>query len=155
MILFPERFFIRFTRKTKIKSSASCGARGAGTAVTSRRKSMLITKTNTFIIRPVATLLGFIMNAIFIFLSSVFHVENIGLCIILFTIIIYGVMTPLTYKQQKFSKLSRENESGTAEDPEEIQGQAGPGFHDEDERGNQGSITQNTAYPPQEAVFRC
>ena len=40
---------------------------------------MLITKTNTFIIGPVATLLGFIMNAIFIFLSSVFHVENIGL----------------------------------------------------------------------------
>ena len=67
---------------------------------------MLITKTNTFIIGPVATLLGFIMNAIFIFLSSVFHVENIGLCIILFTIIIYGIMTPLTYKQQKFSKLS-------------------------------------------------
>ena len=62
---------------------------------------MLLTKTNTFIIGPVATLLGFIMNAIFIFLSSVFHVENIGLCIILFTIIIYGI-----YKQQKFSKLS-------------------------------------------------
>ena len=37
---------------------------------------MLLTKTNTFIIGPVATLLGFIMNAIFIFLSSVFHVEN-------------------------------------------------------------------------------
>ena len=68
---------------------------------------MLLTKTNTFIIGPVATLLGFIMNAIFIFLSSVFHVENIGLCIILFTIIIYGIMTPLTYKQQKFSKMSQ------------------------------------------------
>lgn len=66
---------------------------------------MLLTKTNTFIIGPVATLLGFIMNAIFIFLSSVFHVENLGLCIILFTIIIYGLMTPLTIKQQKFSKL--------------------------------------------------
>lgn len=67
---------------------------------------MLLTKTNTFIIGPVATLLGFIMNAIFIFLSGVFHVENIGLCIILFTIIIYGALTPLTIKQQKFSKLS-------------------------------------------------
>ena len=66
---------------------------------------MLLTKTNTFIIGPVATLLGFIMNAIFIFLSSLFHVENLGLCIILFTIIIYGLMTPLTIKQQKFSKL--------------------------------------------------
>jgi YidC/Oxa1 family membrane protein insertase len=67
---------------------------------------MLLTKTNTFIIGPVATLLGFIMNAIFIFLSGVFHVENLGLCIILFTIIIYAFMTPLTIKQQKFSKLS-------------------------------------------------
>ena len=67
---------------------------------------MLLTKTNTFIIGPVATLLGFVMNAIFIFLSGVFHVENIGLCIILFTIIIYAFMTPLTVKQQKFSKLS-------------------------------------------------
>lgn len=67
---------------------------------------MLLTKTNTFIIGPVATLLGVIMNAIFIFLSGVFHVENIGLCIILFTIIIYGFLTPLTIKQQKFSKLS-------------------------------------------------
>lgn len=66
---------------------------------------MLLTKSNTFIIGPVATLLGVIMNAIFIVLSGVFHVENIGLCIILFTIIIYGIMTPLTIKQQKFSKL--------------------------------------------------
>ena len=74
---------------------------------------MLITKTNTFIIGPVATLLGFIMNAIFIFLSSVFHVENIGLCIILFTIIIYGIMTPLTilfflllfWQQELFCRL--------------------------------------------------
>ena len=67
---------------------------------------MLLTKSNTFIIGPVATLLGFIMNAIFIFMSGIFHVENIGLCIILFTIIIYAFMTPLTFKQQKFSKLS-------------------------------------------------
>ena len=41
----------------------------------------------------------------------------------------------------------RENESGTAEDPEEIQGQAGPGFHDEDERGNQGSIRKIRRIP--------
>lgn len=66
---------------------------------------MLLTKSNTFIIGPVATLLGFIMNAIFIVLSGVFHVQNIGLCIILFTIVIYGAMMPLTIKQQKFSKL--------------------------------------------------
>lgn len=67
---------------------------------------MLLTKTNTFIIGPVATLLGFIMNAIFMFLDGLFGVQNIGLCIILFTIIIYFFMTPLNIKQQKFSKMS-------------------------------------------------
>lgn len=67
---------------------------------------MLLTKSNTFIIGPVATLLGFIMNAIFLFLDGLFGIQNIGLCIILFTIIIYFFMTPLNIKQQKFSKMS-------------------------------------------------
>jgi len=67
---------------------------------------MLLTKSKTFIIGPVATLLGFVMNAIFMLLNGVFSIPNLGLCIILFTIIIYGLMTPLTVKQQKFAKLS-------------------------------------------------
>ena len=67
---------------------------------------MLLTKSKTFIIGPVATLLGFIMNAIFMFLSGVFSIENLGFCIILFTVIVYGIMTPLTIKQQKYAKLS-------------------------------------------------
>ncbi|MDO5424278.1 MAG: YidC/Oxa1 family membrane protein insertase [Eubacteriales bacterium] len=67
---------------------------------------MLLTKSNTFIIGPVATLLGIIMNAIFMFCSGVFGIQNIGLCIILFTIVIYALMVPMTIKQQKFSKLS-------------------------------------------------
>src|SRR5699024_2480695 len=33
-------------------------------------------------------------------------IENIGLCIIIFTIIIYTLLLPLTYKQQKASKLT-------------------------------------------------
>lgn len=65
---------------------------------------MLLTKSSTFIIGPVATLLGYIMNSIF-WLQSRFGLENIGLCIILFTIAIYMIMMPLTIKQQKFSKL--------------------------------------------------
>ena len=67
---------------------------------------MLLTKSNTFIIGPVAVILGIIMNGIFNFCSSVFGIENIGLCIILFTILIYVLMLPMTIKQQKFSKLS-------------------------------------------------
>lgn len=42
------------------------------------------------------------------FLNNVFGIQNIALCIILFTIIIYLLMTPLTYKQQKFSRLTQE-----------------------------------------------
>ncbi len=43
---------------------------------------------------------------LFNFLNGVFGIQNIGLCIILFTVIIYLLMLPLTIKQQKFSKLS-------------------------------------------------
>lgn len=66
---------------------------------------ILLTKTTTFIIGPVATLLGYLMTAIFTVLEKV-GIPNIGLAIIIFTIVIYLFMTPLTIKQQKFSKLS-------------------------------------------------
>jgi YidC/Oxa1 family membrane protein insertase len=45
------------------------------------------------------------MNVIFNVQSSI-GIANIGLCIILFTIVIYALMTPLTIQQQKFSKMS-------------------------------------------------
>ena len=60
---------------------------------------MLLTKTTTFIIGPVASLLGYIMNAIF-WLQEKIGIPNIGLCIILFTIVIYMLKKPLTIKQQ-------------------------------------------------------
>lgn len=66
---------------------------------------VLLTQSNTFIIGPVAKLLGYIMNFIFNVLSSI-GIQNIGLCIIIFTIVIYTLMIPLTYKQQKFSKMT-------------------------------------------------
>lgn len=65
---------------------------------------MLLTKSTTFIIGPVVTLLGYIMNGIF-WVQSQIGIESIGLCIILFTIVIYMLLMPLTIKQQKFSKL--------------------------------------------------
>ncbi|WP_099469814.1 YidC/Oxa1 family membrane protein insertase [Konateibacter massiliensis] len=67
---------------------------------------ILATQTGTPVIGEVARVLGWLMNAIFVFLSNTFHIENIGLCIILFTFIVYMLMMPLTIKQQKFSKLS-------------------------------------------------
>lgn len=57
------------------------------------------------ILGPIATLLGYILNGIYEFLS-LFHIQNVALVIVLFTFIVRGLMIPLTIKQQKFSKLS-------------------------------------------------
>lgn len=56
------------------------------------------------ILGPIARILGWIMEALFRF-TSMFGVMNIGLCIILFTIVMKLLMLPLTLKQQKSSKL--------------------------------------------------
>lgn len=56
---------------------------------------------------PIAKLLGWVMDKIYVFLADVCHVESIPLAIIVFTVIVYMCMFPLTYKQQKFSMLSR------------------------------------------------
>lgn len=67
---------------------------------------MLLTKNQTIIIGQAAVLLGLLMNAIFSFTSGVLGVQNIGICIILFTLVIYALLTPITIKQQKFSKMT-------------------------------------------------
>ena len=66
---------------------------------------ILLTQSNTFIIGDVAKLLGIIMNGLFEF-TNMFGIQNIGLCIVLFTFVIKMLMFPLTIKQQKFSKIS-------------------------------------------------
>lgn len=58
------------------------------------------------IIHQIAWLLGKLMNGIYNIMDGVFGVQNIGVCIIIFTIIIYTLMIPLTVKQQKCSKMS-------------------------------------------------
>lgn len=68
-------------------------------------KNMLLTKSNMFIIGPFATLLGFIMNGIYLFLDGAFNVQNIGICIILFTALVNLLMLPMTIKTQKSSKM--------------------------------------------------
>jgi YidC/Oxa1 family membrane protein insertase len=65
---------------------------------------MLLTKSTTFLIGPIASILGYIMNAIF-WVQSQIGIANIGLCIILFTMVIYLLLMPLTIQQQRFSKL--------------------------------------------------
>ena len=67
---------------------------------------ILATKSGTPVIAQIATLMGWIMNGIYKALDGLFGIQNLGLCIIIFSIIIYLLMTPLQIKQQKFSKLS-------------------------------------------------
>ena len=64
---------------------------------------MVLTKAGS-ILGPIATVLGYVMDVIFRFTSQ-FGILNIGLCIILFTIVMKMLMLPLTIKQQKSSKL--------------------------------------------------
>ena len=66
---------------------------------------ILATKSGTPIIGQVAIVMGWIMNGIYKVLDMV-GIQNLGLCIIIFSILIYLCMTPLQIKQQKFSKLS-------------------------------------------------
>ena len=66
---------------------------------------LLATQSSTPIIGQVAVFLGWIMNAIYRCLDLI-GIQNLGICIIIFSIIVYALMTPLQIKQQKFSKLS-------------------------------------------------
>ncbi len=65
---------------------------------------IFLTKSTTPVIGWVASILGYIMDFLFRFLGN-FGIQNIGLCIILFTIIVNIIMLPLTIKQQKSTRM--------------------------------------------------
>lgn len=66
---------------------------------------VLLTQDPGKILGPIAKVLGWIMEGIFTVIDFI-GIPNIGLAIILFTIVVNLLMMPLTIKQQKFSKLS-------------------------------------------------
>ncbi|SHJ37288.1 YidC/Oxa1 family membrane protein insertase [Pseudobutyrivibrio xylanivorans] len=67
---------------------------------------LLLTAYDGSILGPIAKVLGWFMDKIYILLASI-GIENIALTIVIFTIFIYLCMFPLTYKQQKFAVLTR------------------------------------------------
>ena len=67
--------------------------------------AVLLTKTGG-ILGPIADILGWIMDLLFRF-TSTFGILNIGLCIILFTLVTKVLMIPLTIKQQKLQPFRR------------------------------------------------
>ncbi len=68
--------------------------------------SIVLTQYDGAILGPIAKLIGIIINYLYLGLSNVFGIENIGVTIIVFTIVVYMLLFPITYKQQKFSKLN-------------------------------------------------
>lgn len=68
--------------------------------------NFLLTQNSTFLIGWCAKLLGRVMEWLYTIFDKGLNIENIGLCIIVFTLIVKLLMIPLTVKQQKFSKLS-------------------------------------------------
>lgn len=56
------------------------------------------------ILGPIATLFGYLMNGIYLILDK-FGIGNIGLAIIIFTLITRLILYPFTVKQQKSSRL--------------------------------------------------
>lgn len=73
--------------------------------MTALTAELLLTRNSTPVLSQFAAILGWLINVIFNFLNSIGS-PNVGLAIILFTIVVYTLMIPLTYKQQKFSKMS-------------------------------------------------
>ena len=65
---------------------------------------IILTKNQGAILGPIAEIFGWIMDFLFKITSQV-GILNIGLCIILFTIVTRLLLFPLTVKQQKTSKL--------------------------------------------------
>ena len=62
--------------------------------------------SNGGILAPIAKILGYVIQVIYNVLE-VFGIQNIGLCIILFTIVIRLIMFPLTLNQQRFTKINQ------------------------------------------------
>ncbi len=67
---------------------------------------IILSQNQVPVFKYIVWVLGKIMEGIFFVLDKI-GIPNIGLAIIIFTIVVNLCLIPLTYKQQKFSKLSQ------------------------------------------------
>lgn len=67
--------------------------------------STILTTYQGAILGPIARLLGQILEWLYL-LMSYLGIENVGICMILFTFLVNTLMLPLNVKQQKFAKMS-------------------------------------------------
>ena len=87
---------------------------------------IILTAYDGAILGPIAKLLGFIMNLIYSFMVNVLGLGNISIAIIVFTIFIYMCLLPITYKQQKFSKLNQKMQPELQKVQKKYQGKKDP-----------------------------
>ena len=66
---------------------------------------VILTTYRGSILGPIARLLGQILEWLYTFMSK-FGIENVGVCMIVFTFLVNLLMLPLVLKQQKFAKMS-------------------------------------------------
>ena len=72
---------------------------------------LVLTKVGGFL-GPFATIFGWIFNLLYILLEKIYELFSdeksgiVAITVVLFTIVTKLLMTPLTIKQQKFSKMS-------------------------------------------------
>ena len=63
---------------------------------------VILTTYQGSILGPIARMLGQILEWLYLFMSKL-GIENVGICMILFTFIVNLLMFPLVLKQQKFA----------------------------------------------------
>ncbi len=68
---------------------------------------VVMTQYQGQILGPIAKVLGWVMNLVYNLMHTLFGTQNVALSIIVFTVIFYMLMMPLTYMQQKTSALQR------------------------------------------------
>lgn len=71
----------------------------------------LLTQNSGKILGPIAKVLGYLMNAIYAFMDKFLHIQNVGLTIILFTIVIYPLLTSAYLQAAEVLKDVTDHES--------------------------------------------
>lgn len=71
--------------------------------------ALFMTASNTPVLGPISSFFGIIINAIYNFFELIFGQGNVNVAFIIFifTVVVYCILFPLTYHQQKFSSLQK------------------------------------------------
>ena len=77
--------------------------------------------------------LTWVCHGIHFYCLNFIGIQNIGLCIIIFTIIVRLLMLPLTIKQQKFAKISQVMQPEINKIQRKYRNKTDTGFYDEAE----------------------